>query len=56
MPQFTLLPLLVCLVCTIFAWALRKYAEIASVQRARAGKFPRSRPYPLTLPASLPRD
>ena len=56
MSVITLLPLLVFTTCTTLIWAMRKYSQMADAQRTHAGKFPRSRPYPVTLPKALIRE
>ena len=55
MPRIALLPFLLFAICAAVTWALGKYAEISSAQRAAAGQYPRSRPYALTLPEALVR-
>ena len=55
MSKLAFLPLVIITVTAMLTWAVSRYAEISTQQRAAAAVQPRSRPYATTLPKSLQR-
>lgn len=53
MSKLAFLPLVIICITAMLTWAISRYAEISTAQRATAALQPRSRPYASTLPKSL---